>query len=381
MKTKRYLTVISMALVILLILGFAPKSQKPMWEAHPPIHAKPNASTSPIGYIPSQIKNAYGLNQISATGSGQTIAIIVAYGSPTIKNDLAIFSQQFGLPSANLTIAYPGGKTKTNAGWALETSLDVEWAHAIAPDAKILLVVARSASLTDLVKAIDYASSHGAQVVSNSWGGSEFSSEANYESHFQHSGTVYVASSGDNGAGTMWPSVSPNVLAVGGTSLTLDTFDNYVSETGWSGSGGGISSYMSMPSYQSNWSNIVGVHRGVPDVSFDADPITGVAVYDTTIYNGQSGWFEVGGTSFSAPGWAAMIALADQGRTSPLSSINAIANFYNLAGPSGSIGYSTNYHDITQGSNGYNAQTGYDLVTGLGSIKDYNLIVSLTKAL
>lgn len=138
---KKFLNIgVGLSLVAMLfsVLGFAPNSQKPMQEAHSPIHAKPNASTSPIGYIPSQIKTAYGLNQVSATGSGQTIAIVVAYGSPTITNDPAVFSQQFSLPPANLTIAYPGGKPKTNANWALETSLDVEWAHALAPDAKIL---------------------------------------------------------------------------------------------------------------------------------------------------------------------------------------------------------------------------------------------------
>lgn len=136
-----------------------------------------------------------------------------------------------------------------------------------------------------------------------------------------------------------------------------------------------------MPAYQSNWSSIVGSHRGVPDVALDADRNTGVAVYDSTSYYGQSGWFEVGGTSFSAPAWASMIALADQGRTSPLTGINAITDLYNFAGTTGSTGYVTNYHDITQGSNGYSAQAGYDLVTGIGSPKTNNLIPNLTSAL
>ncbi|MDI6915827.1 MAG: S8 family serine peptidase [Desulfitobacteriaceae bacterium] len=113
--------------------------------------------------------------------------------------------------------------------------------------------MAKSASLSDLVKAIDNATAQGAQVVSMSWRGSEFASETSYESHSQHSGTVYVASSGDNGAGRMWPAVSPNVLAVGGTTLTLDSANNYVSETGWEGPGGGVSIYIPLPNYQSNW--------------------------------------------------------------------------------------------------------------------------------
>lgn len=373
--------IISLVTALFSIVGFAPSPEKG-WEAHPPIHVKKSTTTAPSGYIPSQIKTAYGINQLTATGNGQTIAIVDAYGSPTITNDLSVFCQQFSLPAANLTIAYPGGKPRNNSGWALETSLDVEWAHSIAPDAKILLVVAKSASTSDLLTAIDYATSQGAQVVSNSWGGSEFSSEASYESHFQHSGTVYVASSGDSGSGVEWPAASLNVLAVGGTTLNVDSNGNYVSETAWSGSGGGLSAYMSMPSYQSNWSNIVGSHRGVPDVALDADPNTGVAVYDTTSYYGQSGWFEVGGTSFSAPTWAAMIALADQGRTSPLTSINATTDLYNFAGTTGSTGYATNYHDITQGSNGgYTAQAGYDLVTGIGSPQSNNLIPNLTNAL
>lgn len=379
-KLRNLAIVMSIVTALFSSVGFAPSPEK-VWEAHPPIHVKHGATSAPTGYIPSQIKTAYGINQLTATGSGQTIAIVDAYGSPTITNDLAVFCQQFGLPAANLTIAYPGGKTTTNSGWALETSLDVEWAHAIAPDAKILLVAAKSASISDLITAIDYATSQGAQVVSNSWGGNEFSSEASYESHFQHTGVVYMASSGDNGAGVEWPAASPNVLAVGGTTLNLGSNSNYLSETGWSGSGGGLSAYMSMPSYQSNWASIIGPHRGVPDVALDADPNTGVAVYDSTKYYGQSGWFQVGGTSFSAPTWAAMIVLADQGRTSPLTGINAITDIYNFAGTSGSAGYLTNFHDITQGSNGYSAQAGYDLVTGIGSLQANNLIPNLTNAL
>ncbi|HVJ48481.1 S53 family peptidase [Desulfitobacterium sp.] len=383
MKAKRSIAIgIALTLVLFTAVGFAPTPQKPVWEAHPPIHIKGGAtSTIPTGYNPAQIGNAYGLNQLSATGSGQTIAIVDAYGSPTIATDLQTFNQQFGLPTANLTIAYPGKKPRTNAGWALETSLDVEWAHAIAPNANILLVVAQSASITDLVTAIDYATSHGAQVVSNSWGGSEFSSESSYESHFQHSGIVYLASTGDNGSGVSWPSSSPNVLAVGGTTLNLDANNNYLSETGWSGSGGGVSAYMSIPSYETNWTSVVGSKRGVPDVALDADPNTGVAVYDSTLYNGQSGWFQVGGTSFGAPAWAAMIALANQGRATPLTSFNAISDLYNIAGATGSAGYTTNYHDITQGSNGgYSTLPGYDLVTGIGSLKANSSIPALTQA-
>jgi subtilase family serine protease len=334
---------------------------------------------SPSGLSPNQLRKAYGLDLLSASGAGTTIAIVDAYGSPTIQNDLNTFNQHFGLPAANLTIAYPSGKPNiTDGGWALETSLDVEWAHALAPQANIMLVVAKSASLSDLLTAIDYATSHGAQVVSNSWGGSEFSSEASLDSHFQHSGVVYLASSGDSGAGASWPASSPYVVSVGGTTLNVDSNGNYLGETAWSGSGGGSSAYETRPSYQNNWTSIVGNYRGIPDVSFDADPNTGVAVYDSTPYQGSSGWFVVGGTSLSAPCWAAQVALADQGRSTPFDSLSFLSAVYNLAGTTGSSGYTANYHDITQGNNGgYTAVAGYDMVTGIGSPKDNQLIPDL----
>jgi subtilase family serine protease len=365
--------------------GFIPSvhAQPPQWAAHPPIHVKKSATTTyQSGYQPSQIKTAYGIDRLTATGTGQTIAIVDAYGSPTIQNDLATFDAQFGLPAANLQIAYPSGKpNKTDGGWALETALDVEWAHALAPNAKILLVVAKSASISDLVTAIDYASNNGAQVVSNSWGGAEFSGESSYDSHFQHPGTVYLASSGDSGSGTEWPAVSPYVMAVGGTSLQIDASGNYLSESGWSGSGGGTSTYEPRPSYQNGWSNVVGTQRGNPDISFDADPNTGVAVYSGTNYQGQSGWFVIGGTSVGSPCWAAMLALVDQGRTTPLSSLDAIQQLYQIAGTTNSSGYTNNYHDITQGSNGgFSCMSGYDLVTGIGSPKANALIPALTQA-
>jgi subtilase family serine protease len=368
-------------------VGLAPAktahAQPPAWGANPPIHVKKNTTApTPSGYQPSQIRKAYGLDKLTATGAGQTIAIVDAYGSPTIQNDLATFDKQFGLPAANLQIVYPTGKpNRTDGGWALETALDVEWAHAIAPNANILLVVAKTNSISDLVAAIDYASSHGVQVVSNSWGGGEFSSETSYDTHFQHPGTVYLASSGDSGAGTEWPAISPYVLSVGGTNLQIDAAGNYLGETGWSGSGGGTSVYESRPAYQNNWINVVGSSRGIPDVAWDADPNTGVAVYSSTPYSGQTGWFVVGGTSFGSPCWAAIIALVDQGRTTPLSSLDAITQLYNLAGTTGSPGYTNNWHDITSGGNGgYTAVPGYDLVTGIGSPKADSLVPALTQA-
>ena len=209
---------------------------------------------------PAQIQQAYGFNQINfgsvhGDGSGQTIAIVDAYDDPNIQADLNRFSTQFGLPTTTVTrvnqnggTAYPA--TDSSGGWELEEALDVEWAHAVAPGAKILLVEAASPSDADLMPAVNYAAAH-ANVVSLSWGGGEFSSEASYDSAFSRAGVAFVASSGDNGAPISWPAASSNVLAVGGTSLSLGSGSAYGSEAGWSGSGGGPSVYVSQPAYQS----------------------------------------------------------------------------------------------------------------------------------
>jgi subtilase family serine protease len=319
-------------------------------------------------YQPSQLEHAYGIDKLTQTGQNQKIAIIDAYGSSTIQKDLNSFDSKYNLSSANLQIYYPQGTPKTSdEGWAEETSLDVEWAHALAPKATIDLIVAKSTSTTDLLSAVDYASNLGVQVVSMSWGNSEFSGETALDSHFQHSGTVYIAASGDNGAGAQWPASSPSVLAVGGTTLPLDSQGNLkTSETGWSDSGGGISRYEAEPSYQKTLNISSNNHRAIPDVSFVADPNTGVEVD----YN--SSWYTVGGTSLATPCWAAFIALADQNSSTPLSNVQN--QLYSLA----KTQYATNFRDITSGNNGgYSAKTGYDLVTGIGTPLENNLLSNL----
>jgi subtilase family serine protease len=271
-------------------------------------------------------------------------------------------------------------RTRTNGGWALEISLDVQWAHAIAPGANILLVEAKSSSFSDLLGAVDLAvNTYKAKVVSMSWGASDFSGENSYDYHFSRSGVVFVAASGDSGTGTIYPSTSPYVVAVGGTSLPLDTNGNLIgSETAWNGSGGGVGAYESEPGYQATFPiPSTGGKRGSPDAAYNADPATGVSIYDSTPYNGQTGWFQVGGTSAGSPQWAALIALADQSRSSSLSSASTSTSpFYNAA--SGAA-YATNYKDISGGSNGTCgslcvAGSGYDFVTGLGSPKAGNLV-------
>jgi subtilase family serine protease len=363
------------AAVLLPALGASAQAERPVpgpppGEAHPPLHVHRFSATRPAGYSPAQVRHAYGFDNVAATGAGQTIAIVDAYGSPTIQSDLNTFCTQFGLPNTTVQIYYPTGTPrKADGGWALETSLDVEWAHAIAPGATILLVVAKSAQFNDLLPAVDYAAAHASQV-SMSWGASEFSGETSYDFHFIKPGVTFTVSSGDNGAGVEWPAASPYVVAVGGTSLSLDGSGNRIgaNEVAWSGSGGGISKY---EPYMFQGSVSTSSFREVPDVSYNADPNTGVAIYDSTPYNGSTGWYQIGGTSAGAPQWAAAIALANAGRPSPSWLNNTASLLY-------SLNNSSYFRDIVSGSNGYPAGTGYDLVTGIGSPVANSLVAALT---
>ena len=223
----------------------------------------------------------------------------------------------------------------------------------MAPGAKILLVEANSNSFANLLAAEDYAAAH-ADYVSNSWGGSEFSGEPSYDSHFVHSGVSFFVSSGDAGLPAEYPSASPNVISVGGTTLTFDGSGNLVSETGWSNGGGGCSQYESAPAAQAGFSGYpqanCGGNRATPDVSLDADPASGVSVYDSVRYQGQKGWFKVGGTSASSPMWAARSAVAGV----VVNSTYVYASYIS-------------YRDITSGNNGAPCLVGFDLCTGLGS--------------
>ena len=309
------------------------------------------------GYSPQQIAHAYGFDLISTNGNGkgQTIAIVVAFGSPTLQQDLNAFCTQFSIPSTNVAIAYPLGRPKVNdSGWASETSLDVEWSHAMAPGASIVVVVSPDDSLNNLFSAVNYAVTNAkANVVSMSWGTPEFSGDSYYDSAFNSTSAAFVAAAGDTGAEVDWPACSPYVLGVGGTSLRCDTNGVVASEIAWSGGGGGVSATETLPAYQSGWN--VNSGRGIPDVSYVADPYTGVEVY----CNG--GWQILGGTSVGAPQWAALLAR----RASLGNPINAsfVPSLYAKA----SASYSSLLRDITSGSNGYRAVAGYDLVTGLGS--------------
>jgi hypothetical protein len=348
------------------------------------IHQAATQGSSPApggGFSPAQVRHAYGFDQITfnngtiqGDGTGQTIAIVDAYDSPNVASDLATFDAAFGLPAPSFTKVNQSGGTNYPAGadsnWSLEIGLDVEWAHAIAPGAKILLVEANSNQWSDLFAAIDYARNYaGVCTVSMSFGVSEWSGETSYDSHFTtptgHNGVTFTACTGDSGSsGAPWyPSAVPAVLATGGTQLTIDASDNYVSEVGWSGSGGGISAYESQPSYQKGVVTQSSTKRTVPDVASDCSPNSPLGAYVTG--GGWGGWIYCYGTSAAAPQWAGLIAIADQGL--------ALAGKGSLDGASQAIPQiyklnSGDFHDITSGSNGgYSAGSGYDLVTGRGT--------------
>jgi hypothetical protein len=282
----------------------------------------------PSGYTAAQLTNAYGLNGITFTstsgqtvagnGSGETIALIEAYHDPNLTSDLHVFDQANGLADPSVSVVNLAG-TQTNATWASEEMLDVEWAHAIAPGASILVVEAQSDSLPNLMTAVDIArNTPGVATVSMSWGFAESSSETANDSHFRtpagHQGITFVAASGDDGTidGPDYPSSSPRVLAVGGTTLLTDDAGNYTGELAWSGSGGGYSRYESEPRYQESVQSTG--RRSAPDVAFDADPNTGVEVFETPPGSTTGSWLVVGGTSLGTPAWAAIIAIVDQGR-------------------------------------------------------------------
>ncbi len=357
--------------------------------AYPSFVAVPFAGGGPPAgaFTPAQIRQAYGFNGVSFSGvqgdgTGETIAIVDAQDDPNIQADLNSFDTQFSLPATTVTRVNQAGGTSypatdSTGGWELEESLDVEWAHAIAPGAKIMLVEANSANDTDLLAGVTYAAAH-ANVVSMSWGGGEFSGENADDGDFSHAGVAFVASSGDNGAPISWPAASPNVLAVGGTTLTLGTGSAWSSESAWSGSGGGPSAYESQPSYQAGVVTQT-TKRANPDVAYDANPSTGFAVSDSVAYNGTVyGWLQIGGTSAGAPQWSALLAIADQGRAAGgLPALDAaspqevMTTLYKDA-------TSGDFHDVTTGTSTgtthYSAAAGYDFTTGIGS-PEANLVI------
>jgi len=336
-----------------------------------------------VSYTPAQIQAAYGFNQITfdngtiqGNGAGQTIALIEVDDDQTLNTDLANFDTKFNLPapgpSWSLTVVGQNGvslpSNPTTVDENAETALDVEWAHAIAPAANILVVEANSDFDSDLNPALYEAQSvKNVSVVSMSYTREELSSDifsnGNYTTPDMHQGITYVAASGDSGT-ISHPASSPYVVGVGGTSLTIGPNNTYGSETAWAGSGGGYSTVQPEPDYQETAQN--SGQRASPDVSYDADINTGFQFY----FDGSSTLFRAGGTSAGAPQWAALFAIADQGRAlNGLDTLDGATEtlpmLYALYDTSL---YNSAFHDITSGGNaGYSASTGYDPVTGLGS--------------
>lgn len=363
------------------------------WDARPYFQLGGNATSSPEGLNTTQVWNAYGFSNLSCSmasnvgwdyvnlcGHGQVIAIVDAYDDPTIENDLATFDSHWGLPdctSANgcFEKITPDGTPSANSTWALEESLDVEWAHATAPGAKIILVESQSDKFQNLLYAINYTETKtGAEQVSMGWAIPEFQNETVYDSYFAKSGIVFFAPLGN---GHLYPSTSPYVLSVGGTTLGISAGGVVKSETAWSGSSGGQSYYEQEPQYQTVYGIDSGGKRSVPDVSYDANPSTGFSVYDSTVYNNQTGWFLVGGTSAGVPQWAAVAAIANsQGAGLSSYKFTAISSLYTAA--TGTL-YSANYRDITQGGTAINPATqGYDFASGLGSPVSHKLVSFLS---
>jgi len=316
-------------------------------------------AATPSGLNPADLQSAYGLPSATA-GSGQTVAIVDAFNDPNAESDLGVYRAKFGLAPCTTAngcfrkVDQNGGTKypRSNTGWAEEISLDLDMVSAICPNCKILLVEASTNSFANLAAAVDEAARLKATEISNSYGGSEYSGEVSDESHFNHPGIAITASAGDSGFGAQFPAASQYVTAVGGTSLSKASNTRGWTETVWSGTGSGCSAFILKPSWQTHTGC---ARRTIADVSADADPNTGVSVYDSFR---EPGWLVFGGTSVSSPIIASVYALAG----------NAVTY--------GSYSYShtSSLFDVTSGSNGScggsylcTARVGYDGPTGNGT--------------
>lgn len=365
--------------------------------------ANPNVNT-PTGYSPQQIAQAYGLNQTGSTGKNTLIAIIDAYGYPNAASDLTTYCNYYNLPykpkvltsSTNMTTnknnlfaASPSGyfnfmvinmanNANTNSGWSVEQALDVQMAHAAAPQAAIVLIQATQSSFSSLYSAINTAKTLGAHVISCSWGSSESSSNASDTEFSNYNGT-FTVSSGDS-PGLSYPATNSSVLAVGGTSLAISN-NARSSETAWydnseEGSGGGISSYITT-NYQNVLSGKYFNYREVPDVSMVADPATGVAIYDST-YSSSNPWIQVGGTSVAAPLWAGVLAQANQIRLQNSKAILTDAKLKSFLYSTNNI--PTGFYNVThiQSSANLNVNvSGWNHMTGWGAPLNASMVATL----
>ena len=311
-----------------------------------------------------------------STGGVGAIALVDAYDDPNAVSDLAAFSTEFGLPAANFQVVYatPGGSTTTNTpppqdssgGWEFEESVDIEMAHAMAPNARIYLVEANSNGSGDLLPAVTLASNlvaaAGGGEVGMSWGFGDFAGENGFDGYFTTVGVVYFSSSGDS-AGISYPCTSPDVVCVGGTTISRNAkTGNFEAESAWPDTGGGPSPNEARPSYQNNIAGIVGKQRGTPDLAFVADGRTPVWIYDTFPINGQSAtWWLASGTSVSAPGMAGIVNWAGHLYTSTKAELTEVYS---------QIGVAADFTDMVSGNcgdyAGYLAKKGWDFCTGVG---------------
>ncbi|WP_295993996.1 S53 family peptidase [Rugamonas sp.] len=374
-------------------------------------------------YTPAQIRAAYGLPALPATtdlsgaqavaqGAGQTIYIIDAQHDPNLIAELAAFNQKFALPtcstkaiasnaglplgaasgtSCELSVVYStaGGAMTSqppsyDSGWATEITLDVQWAHATAPLARIVLIEAPDASINSLLAAVRLANAMGPGVVSMSFGGSEGNWTAAADSAFTAANMSYLAATGDAGAGVSWPAVSSHVLAVGGTTLSYGGAGAR-SEQVWSGTGGGVSHYTPAPSYQGSAVPGMGSISGrtVADVAFNADPYTGQYVAVIPVGGATVNWISAGGTSLSTPQWAGLVAIANATRSlagkAALGAPHAVLYDQIATAPDS---YASAFADIVSGSDGLcaacSAKVGYDQPSGLGTPNAANLLGALS---
>ncbi len=320
--------------------------------------AKPNAS-SPSGLNPPDIQSAYKLSGSSTA----TVAIVDAYNDPTAEADLGVYRSHFGLPACTTAngcfkkVSQTGSTTnlpQNNASWAVEISLDLDMVSAACPTCHILLVESKTNSFANLAAGVNYAATvSGVKAISNSYGGSDSAETSAYN----HPGIAVTASSGDSGYGAQSPASYPHVIGVGGTSLTRNSSTRGWTESAWSGAGSGCSTLNAKPAWQTSVTQCSG--KAISDVSAVADPQTGVSVYDSTPYQGQSQWEVWGGTSAASPIIAAVYALSGNTAGYPAS--------YTWSHASGLF-------DVTTGSNGTcspsiwcHAGTGWDGPTGLGT--------------
>ena len=337
------------------------------------------------GYTPSDLQAAYGLGKYSgANGGGETVAVVDAYDDPNAASDLAVYRASMGLPAICVVgsttcstgptftkeneSGVQGNYPSANTSWSEEISLDLDMVSAICPKCNILLVEASSATFSDLAAAETTALAGNPVAVSNSYGGSEFSGETGYNQVYSAGSSAITVSAGDGGYGVEFPAAAPGVVAVGGTTLSSSSSSGTVtwSQTVWSGTGSGCSVYESNPGWQPVTS--LCTNRTVGDVAADANPTTGVAVYDTY---GEPGWMVFGGTSVASPIVASVFALAGftgssaaaaQGLYSSSSSLTKVTSGSNARH---CTDYLCNAADSLTQDQGYNGPTGNGTPNGL----------------